>query len=108
MEPTISEAATKFDGHVQTTYPRKNWSSVMLFNNSRCTALTPAYVNRASGLELHRFYWLQDEEIGSLPREWNHLVGDYDPNRFDEQPIKDRLARIANRRRSSSAKRKQR
>ena len=26
--------------------------------------------------------------------------GDYDPNRLDEQPIKDRLARIANRRRT--------
>jgi hypothetical protein len=38
-------------------------------------------------------------------KEW---FGDFDPNRFDDQPIKDRLARIANRRRSASVKRKQR
>ena len=38
-------------------------------------------------------------------KEW---FGDFDPNRFDDQPVKDRLARIANRRRSASAKSKQR
>ena len=51
----------------------------MLFNCARCTALTPEYVNTASGLELHRFRWLEDDElIGELPHRWNHLV-DYDP-----------------------------
>jgi hypothetical protein len=70
---------TKFLGQMQTSYPMKNWSSVMLMNNARCRALTPEYVNSASGLELHRFRWLEDEElIGSLPARWNHLV-DYDP-----------------------------
>lgn len=48
----------KFDGHVQTVYPKKNWSSVMLFNNANCRMLTAEYVNRASGLDLHRFNWL--------------------------------------------------
>lgn len=47
----------------------------MLLNCSRCTALTPDYVNTATGLELHRFHWLAgDHEIGALPDRWNHLV----------------------------------
>jgi hypothetical protein len=72
----------KFLGQTQTAYPKKNWSSVMLFNNARCTALTPEYVNRATGLELHQFKWLPDESlIGELPRRWNHLVGYYRPTR---------------------------
>lgn len=71
---------TKFLGQIQTAYPRKNWSSVMYFDNSRCRALTPEYVNHASGLELHRFHWLNDPQIGALPLAWNHLVGDYAPN----------------------------
>lgn len=70
----------KFLGHVQTGYPRKNWSSLMLFNAARCAALTPGYVGSASGLDLHQFRWLDDAAIGGLPREWNHLV-DYDPPR---------------------------
>ncbi|MBI1239747.1 MAG: glycosyltransferase [Alphaproteobacteria bacterium] len=65
-------------GAVQTSYERKNWSSVMLFNCARCRALTPDYVNTASGLDLHRFNWLKEGEIGALPARWNHLVG-YDP-----------------------------
>ena len=65
----------KFLGEVQSAYPKKNWSSLMLINTGRCTALTPDYVNTASGLDLHRFHWLQgDHEIGALPERWNHLV----------------------------------
>lgn len=67
----------KFLGNVQTKYEKKNWSSLMLFNNARCTALTPDYVNTATGLELHQFKWLDGDEVGELPREWNHLVGEY-------------------------------
>jgi len=64
---------------VQTRYEKKNWSSVMLYNCARSTALTPQYVNTASGLQLHRFEWLGDDGlIGELPHRWNHLV-DYDP-----------------------------
>lgn len=71
--------AVKFLGAAQTAYAKKNWSSVMLFNNARCRALTPEYVNRASGLELHQFKWAGDDQsIGELPQRWNHLVG-YDP-----------------------------
>jgi hypothetical protein len=72
----------KFLGQVQTKYEKKNWSSVMLFNNERCRALSKDYVNTATGLQLHQFKWLgSDEEIGSIPPAWNHLVGvyDYDP-----------------------------
>ena len=73
----------KFLGALQTKYEKKNWSSVMLMNCARCTALTPEYVNRASGLELHQFKWLAGEDlIGELPPKWNHLVG-YDAPRRD-------------------------
>ena len=48
----------------------------MLFNCAKCTALTPEYVNTASGLDLHRFNWLGDENlIGEIPHGWNQLVG---------------------------------
>lgn len=71
----------KFLDAVQTKYEKKNWSSVMLFNNARCHALTPEYVNHATGLELHQFKWLSsDDEIGEIPQSWNHLVGYNEPN----------------------------
>ena len=61
---------------IQSRYEKKNWSSVMLFNNSMCRALTVDYINKASGLELHQFKWLGDEDlIGDLPSHWNYLVG---------------------------------
>jgi glycosyl transferase family 8 len=79
----IPKEETKFLGAVQTKYEKKNWSSVMLINCARCTALTPEYVNRATGLELHQFKWLGDDAlIGEIPAGWNHLVG-YDRYRAD-------------------------
>ena len=74
----VPRTERKFLDQVQTRYPRKNWSSLMLFNNARCRALTPAYVNSAPGLELHRFAWTDDASIGGIPLEWNWLVGEYD------------------------------
>jgi hypothetical protein len=74
------KAGRKFLNQVQTKYQRKNWSSLMLFNNERCRGLTPEYVNSASGLDLHRFAWAEDGLIGELPLEWNWLVGEYDYN----------------------------
>lgn len=71
---------TKKAGSVQTKYARKNWSSLMLFNNERCERLTPDYVNEASGLELHQFAWTTDAEIGPIPLHWNWLVGEYPYN----------------------------
>jgi hypothetical protein len=74
----LPKTERKFLGQVQTKYSRKNWSSLMLFNNARCTALEPRYVNSATGLELHRFAWIEDNLIGELPLAWNWLVGEYD------------------------------
>lgn len=76
----VPKTQRKFLDQVQTKYERKNWSSVMLFNNERCRALTAGYVNSASGLELHRFRWVDDSLIGDLPRAWNWLVTEYDYN----------------------------
>ena len=70
----------KFLGQQQTSYPRKNWSSLMVFDNAQCKVLTPQYVNTVTGLELHRFAWLEDGQIGELPLEWNWLVGEYQDN----------------------------
>ena len=73
------KSTVKFLNQKQTVYPKKNWSSFMLMNCKKCTALTPNYVNRASGLELHQFKWLEgDHLIGDLPLEWNWLVGEYE------------------------------
>jgi hypothetical protein len=68
---------TKMDGAVQTSYPRKNWSSLMLFNcdHPAVRALTPEVVNRETGAFLHRMQWVADEDIGSLPVAWNWLEG---------------------------------
>jgi hypothetical protein len=74
----VPQSERKFLNQVQTKYPRKNWSSLMLFNNERCKALTPEYVNSASGLDLHRFAWVADSSIGSVPLEWNWLVSEYE------------------------------
>lgn len=75
-EPLTDE---KFLGAVQTSYEKKNWSSVMLFNNEKCTALSKHYVNTAPGLELHQFKWAK--KIAALPPSWNHLVGEYPANK---------------------------
>ncbi len=75
-EPTLGPKATG----IQTAYPRKNWSSVMVFNNACCGLLTPYYVNTATPADLHRFKWTSDDAIGALPLTYNWLVGEYEPN----------------------------
>lgn len=77
-EPTTED---KFLGAEQTRYKRKNWSSVMLFNNEKCKTLSKHYVNTAPGLALHQFEWAKT--IGVLPKSWNHLVGEYDRSQAD-------------------------
>jgi len=78
----VPKETVKFLGEPQSKYEKKNWSSVILFNNARCRTLTPDYVNTASGLELHQFKWLGDDGlIGALPDRWNHLVGYSAPRR---------------------------
>lgn len=65
-------------------YPRKNWSSVILWNCAHPSnrILTREYVAEAGGAVLHRFKWLDDDEVGQIPLEWNWLVGEYDNNNF--------------------------
>lgn len=72
----------KFLGQSQTVYPKKNWSSFMVFNpyRSAIRLLTPEYINKASAKELHQFDWVRPDALGSLPLAWNHLVGEYAPN----------------------------
>jgi len=70
----------KYLGQKQYAYPRKNWSSFVLWNCShpKNKKVDLEFVNRASGAELHRFSWLDDDEIGSLDLSWNWLVGEYE------------------------------
>ncbi len=69
--------SVKMDGKVQTSYPRKNWSSCMLFNceHPSTRQLTPELINRESGAYLHRMQWAADDEIGALPTDYNWLEG---------------------------------
>jgi hypothetical protein len=77
-----TRASTKYLGARNDDYPRKNWSSVILWNcahpdNRR---LTPAFVEAATGATLHRFSWLADASIGALPVEWNWLPDEFGAN----------------------------
>ena len=67
----------KMDGQKQTIYPRKNWSSFILFNCShpKNKTLSVDLVNKETGAFLHQFKWLEDDEIGSLDERWNWLEG---------------------------------
>ena len=72
----------KYLGAKNENYPRKNWSSVILWNcgsypNRR---LTPEFIQKSTGAQLHRFTWIDDERIGELPPEWNWLPDEYGPN----------------------------
>ena len=72
----------KYLGAKNENYPRKNWSSVILWN---CNSfpnrqLTPEFVQKSSGSFLHRFSWLSDDRIGELPPEWNWLPDEYGVN----------------------------
>ena len=72
----------KYLGAKNEDYPRKNWSSVILWNCSSWPnrKLTPAFVQSQPGSYLHRFSWLNDERIGELPKEWNWLPDEYGAN----------------------------
>jgi lipopolysaccharide biosynthesis glycosyltransferase len=77
-----TKAAVKYLGNRNENYPRKNWSSVMLFNcdHPKHRVLTPEFLQRQSGKFLHRFEWLDDADIGALPPEWNWLTTEYEDN----------------------------
>lgn len=72
----------KYLGSRNEDYPRKNWSSLILWNceHFQNRQLTPEVVHQASGADLHRFTWLPDEKIGELPKEWNWLAMEYPEN----------------------------
>ena len=73
---------TKYMGAPNEDYPRKNWSSVIVWNCSSWPnrVLTPEFVQQQPGSYLHRFSWLDDARIGELPVEWNWLPDELGPN----------------------------
>lgn len=77
-----TKMSSKYLGSKNEDYPRKNWSSVILWN---CRSfpnrkLTPEFVQKSTGAELHRFTWLDDSRIGELPIEWNWLPDEFGVN----------------------------
>ncbi len=72
----------KYLGAKNENYPRKNWSSVIIWNcgSHPNRKLTPEFIEKSSGAELHRFTWIEDERLGELPKEWNWLDLEYDAN----------------------------
>jgi hypothetical protein len=78
----VTKAATKYLGNKNQNYPRKNWSSVMLWNceHPKHRILTPEFLMGQTGAFLHRFSWLDDAEVGALPKEWNWLTTEYEDN----------------------------
>lgn len=81
-----TKSKTKYIGTSMETvnpdYPRKNWSSVILWNcaHPQNRLLTPEHVMKATGRHLHTFSHLTDDEIGELPKEWNWLTTEYPEN----------------------------
>lgn len=75
-----SKASKKYLGNTNQNYPRKNWSSVILWNcgHPMNKILTPNFVASKSGSYLHRFSWLEDRDIGEIPLKWNWLAEEYD------------------------------
>ena len=77
-----TKAHQKYLGNINQDYPRKNWSSVILWNceHPKHKLLTPDFIANQSGKYLHRFSWLTDDDIGELPKEWNWLATEYPNN----------------------------
>lgn len=77
-----TKAAKKYLGAENQDYPRKNWSSVVLWNcgHPANRVVTPQFVEGATGAQLHRFTWLSDELIGEIPKVWNWLPDEFGPN----------------------------
>lgn len=78
-ENYVPKTKTKMDGSAQTSYPRKNWSSLIMWNckHPANRFMTPTIIRNSTPSWLHQFGWLKDQEIGSLPREYNWLAGYY-------------------------------
>jgi lipopolysaccharide biosynthesis glycosyltransferase len=78
-----TKAKKKYLGNVNEDYPKKNWSSLILWNCShpKHKILTPEFIASQTGKYLHRFSWLDENEIGELPKEWNWLAIEYPENK---------------------------
>jgi len=85
----LPKEGIKMDGCIQHTYPRKNWSSFMVFNceHPSLKKLTPQLVNNAEPSFLHQFKWIDDAEIGNLSITWNYLEGWYPSSGIDLKAI---------------------
>ena len=74
----------KYLGSKNEDYPKKNWSSVMLWNcgHHLNKQLTPRFVMEKDGKYLHRFQWLKypEEQVGKLDETWNWLETEYEYN----------------------------
>ena len=72
----------KYLGNINENYPKKNWSSLILWNceHPKHKILTPEYIAKQTGKYLHRFSWLNDHDIGEIPKEWNWLAIEYPVN----------------------------
>lgn len=79
----LTKADQKYLGNKNEDYPRKNWSSLVLWNCSHEAnrLLTPEFIQGKPGSYLHRFSWLADDLIGELPVEWNWLAIEYPENK---------------------------
>lgn len=79
-----TKAHQKYLGNQNQDYPRKNWSSVILWNcaHPENRRLDPQYVMTHPGSHLHRFAWLDDALIGEIPKDWNWLTTEY-PDNYD-------------------------
>lgn len=75
-----TKQSVKFWGNNNNNYYRKNWSSLMLFNCSKLTNLTPPLIENSTGKFLHQFEWIDDSDVGELPIEWNWLADEYGVN----------------------------
>ncbi len=75
-------ATQKYLGNKNENYPRKNWSSLVLWNCAHPAnrVLTPEFVQGKPGSFLHRFSWLEDTDIGEIPKIWNWLAIEYPEN----------------------------
>lgn len=79
-----TKQSVKFLGNENRSYPRKNWSSMMLFNceHPALKLLTPQLISSSTGSYLHQFEWLDDLHIGSLSTDWNWLPDEHGVNDF--------------------------
>jgi len=78
----LTKANKKYFGRRNEDYPRKNWSSVVIWNcrHPKNRLLTTKFIEGKTGSFLHQFQWLEDTEIGDLPKEWNWLATEYQVN----------------------------